>query len=61
MFTGTPDELRRREQQAADYAQQIADILGRIDALEIGTTTPGRISGPGFTICGGHGRWTVQH
>jgi hypothetical protein len=60
MFTGKPEDLRRREQQAAEYAAQIADLLARIDQLGIGTVTPSRISGPGFTIRGGNGRWTVQ-
>ncbi|MGW2113764.1 hypothetical protein [Streptomyces zhihengii] len=60
MFTGDPAQLRQLEQQAIQYARQIADLLTRIDQLGIGTTIPGQIRGPGFVIRGGNGRWNVQ-
>ncbi|MGW9245765.1 hypothetical protein [Streptomyces badius] len=64
MFTGTPAELRRREQQAAEYAAQVADLLNAIDKLGIGVVTPtsNRVNGPNFTIRPMNGFWAVdQH
>lgn len=60
MFTGTPEELHRREQKAAEYAAEVAELLTKIDQLQIGPITPHRISGPTFTIRPFNGRWTVQ-
>jgi hypothetical protein len=61
VFTGTPAELRRREQKAGEYAAQIADLLNKIDDLQIGVIIPNRIAGPAFTIRPANGRWAVQH
>ncbi|MFH8867139.1 hypothetical protein [Streptomyces griseus] len=63
MFTGTPAELRRREQQAAEYAAQVADLLNAIHQLGIGVviSTSNRVAGPGFTIRPVNGRWAVDH
>ncbi|MEV7595594.1 hypothetical protein AB0O42_35550 [Streptomyces sp. NPDC089922] len=52
MYTGRPEDQRRKEQQAAALAAEIAQLMTRIDALGIGQCLPGagRIAGPGFDI-----------
>ncbi|MBC2869825.1 hypothetical protein [Streptomyces mexicanus] len=36
MFNGTPEELRQRQAQARELAEQAAAILDQIDALGMG-------------------------
>ncbi|MEV7282904.1 hypothetical protein [Streptomyces sp. NPDC093111] len=62
MFTGRPEDLRRKEQQAAQHAAVIADMLTRIEALGIGPVLPaqGRITGAGFEIRRTERGWTVR-
>ncbi|MGO4636379.1 hypothetical protein AB4225_36585 [Streptomyces sp. 2RAF24] len=62
MYTGRPEDLRRKEQQAAQHATVIAEMLDRIEALGIGPVLPaqGRISGTGFEIRRVGGTWTVR-
>lgn len=59
MFTGTPDELKRRETQAENIAGRIAMLLDDLDKLGIGNCG-GQIHIPGGTIRQQPGRgWTV--
>lgn len=63
MFTGTPEELRKLERKSGNYADQIHELLRRIEDLGLGqvVAAQGRIEGPGFTIRRGlNGRWSVQ-
>ncbi|WP_371637722.1 hypothetical protein OG988_40650 [Streptomyces zaomyceticus] len=52
MYTGRPEDLARKEQQAAALAAGIAALMTRIDSLGVGQCLPaqGRIAGPGFDI-----------
>ncbi|MFJ3787005.1 hypothetical protein [Streptomyces sp. NPDC090093] len=52
MYTGRPEDLARKEAQAAEMAAEIAELMTRIDALGLGQCLPaaGRIAGPGFDI-----------
>ncbi|WP_432089686.1 hypothetical protein [Streptomyces sp. bgisy095] len=52
MYTGRPEDIARKEAQAAALASEIAELMTRIDALGIGPVLPaqGRIAGPGFDI-----------
>lgn len=52
MFAGSPAELRRMEQEAAVIAEQITELLNRLEALVPGSVTAhnGRITGPAVTI-----------
>ncbi|MER6778453.1 MULTISPECIES: hypothetical protein [unclassified Streptomyces] len=59
MFTGTPDELKRRESQARNIAGRIAMLLDDLDALGLGTTA-GQLHTPGGIIRQQPGRgWVV--
>jgi hypothetical protein len=60
MYTGSPEELRRKEREASTYADRIAELLTSIEALGIGTISAsnGRIEGPAFTIRRAGSRWT---
>ncbi|MGW8768378.1 hypothetical protein ACWGN5_38535 [Streptomyces sp. NPDC055815] len=62
MYTGRPEDLRRKEQQATAIAAEIADLLTRIDSLGIGQCLPaqGRIAGPCFDIRRTERGWTVR-
>ncbi|KOU30196.1 hypothetical protein ADK53_28680 [Streptomyces sp. WM6373] len=61
MFTGTPDELHRREQQAGNIAGRIAMLLDDLDALGIGASG-GQIHTPGGIIRLQPGRgWIVTN
>ncbi|MEU3665773.1 hypothetical protein [Streptomyces virginiae] len=63
MFTGTPDELRRREQQAGNIAGRIVMLLDDLDRLDIGIgPSGGQIHTPGGVIRLQPGRgWTVTN
>ncbi|MFG3042933.1 hypothetical protein ACGFYZ_39140 [Streptomyces sp. NPDC048330] len=59
MFTGTADELRAREAQARELAEQAAALLDQIDALGLGAAG-GQLHTPGGIIRNQPGRgWTV--
>ncbi|MGX1226875.1 hypothetical protein [Streptomyces ambofaciens] len=62
MYRGDAQSLRRKEQEAAALAAEVASLLNRIDALGVGLTTPtgGRLAGPGFEIRRTGDRWTVR-
>lgn len=62
MYTGTPEELRRKENEAAHLAVQIAALLTEVEALGVSQVMPrqGAISGPGFTIRRIGNRWSVH-
>lgn len=61
MFTGNADELRRMERDAAVTADQIAELLNRLEAIAPGSVTAhnGRISGPAVTIRRTRDRWSL--
>ncbi|MFI8515357.1 hypothetical protein ACIGHB_29935 [Streptomyces sp. NPDC085460] len=62
MYTGRPEELRRKEQQAAALAAQVGLLLTQIEALNIGPVLPaaGRIAGPGFDLRRTATGWTTH-
>ncbi|MEV4046688.1 hypothetical protein [Streptomyces sp. NPDC049744] len=62
MYRGDAQSLRRKEQQAAALAAEVAALLNQIEALGVGQATPtgGRIAGPGFEIRRTDARWTVR-
>jgi hypothetical protein len=62
MYSGRPQDLARKEQQAAALAAEIAALMTRIDSLGIGPCLPaqGRIAGPGFDIRRTERGWTVR-
>lgn len=62
MFTGTPEELRRLENQAAELGGQIADLLNKLEALKAGCPQigMGRISGPGFVVHRRGNGWSLD-
>ncbi|MFF0561514.1 hypothetical protein [Streptomyces sp. NPDC004266] len=62
MYAGRPEDLRRKEQQAAALAAEIAALMNRIDSLGIGQCLPaqGRIAGPSFDIRRTERGWTVR-
>jgi hypothetical protein len=60
VFTGTPEELRRKEGEAAVLARQIAELLTTVERLGIGIAN-GHISGPAFSIRRGGNGWTVSN
>lgn len=61
MFTGSPAELRRMERDAAAIAEQITELLNRLENLAPGSVTAhnGRISGPAVTIRRIRDRWSL--
>ncbi|MFD3535977.1 hypothetical protein [Streptomyces sp. NPDC058664] len=62
MYTGRPEDLRRKEAQAAALAAEIAELMTRIDSLGLGQCLPaqGRIAGPCFDIRRTERGWTVR-
>ncbi|MET9484786.1 hypothetical protein [Streptomyces sp. NPDC006638] len=62
MHTGTPAELRDKEQRAREIAQRIADLLNQLDAIFPGSTRAhgNRITGLAVTVTRGQGRWTAS-
>ncbi|MFI9080998.1 hypothetical protein ACIGW8_31770 [Streptomyces sioyaensis] len=59
MFTGTAEELRARQEQAHELAEQAAALLDQIDALDLGEGT-GQLRTPGGIIRNRPGQgWTV--
>ncbi|MFE4265371.1 hypothetical protein [Streptomyces sp. NPDC056883] len=58
MFTGTPEQLRQREEKAGQLAEQVAELLNQIDALGIGTGN-GQLHTPGGQIRQSTNGWTV--
>ncbi|MFH9959671.1 hypothetical protein ACH4OX_36460 [Streptomyces roseolus] len=63
MFVGRPEELRRRERQAAALAVEIARLMTQVESLGIGPVMPagGRLSGPGFVLVRtDRDRWSVR-
>lgn len=59
MFTGTPDELKRREAQARTIAGRIAMLLDDLEALGLGSAS-GQLHTPGGVIRQQPGRgWVV--
>ncbi|MEU6680943.1 hypothetical protein [Streptomyces sp. NPDC046925] len=49
MFTGTAEELRARQTQARELAQEAAALLNQIDALGLGACA-GEVTTPGGVI-----------
>lgn len=49
MFTGTPEELRQRQDQARELAEQAAALLDQIDALGL-SEGMGQLHTPGGVI-----------
>ncbi|MEU9110162.1 hypothetical protein AB0D54_38750 [Streptomyces xanthophaeus] len=61
MFAGTVEELRAREAQARELAEQVAALLDRIDALGLGAGG-GQLHTPGGIIRNQPGQgWTVTN
>ncbi|MFJ3176678.1 hypothetical protein ACIPJK_38990 [Streptomyces roseus] len=59
MFTGTAEELRARQAQARELAEQAAALLDQIDALGLGAGG-GQLHTPGGVIRNWPGEgWTV--
>ncbi|MEU8544776.1 hypothetical protein AB0C52_33065 [Streptomyces sp. NPDC048717] len=59
MFTGTAEELRARQAQARELAEQAAALLDQIDALGLGAGA-GQLHTPGGVIRNRSGEgWTV--
>ncbi|WP_411078278.1 hypothetical protein [Streptomyces sp. cmx-10-25] len=52
MYTGRPEDIARKQEQAAALAAEIAELMTRIEGLGIGPVLPAasRIAGPGFDI-----------
>lgn len=59
MFTGTAAELRDRERQAHQLAQQVADLLNKAADLGLGPAM-GNLIIPGADIRNSGGRWSVR-
>ncbi|MGC0317293.1 hypothetical protein [Kitasatospora acidiphila] len=59
MWARTPEELADAERQAVQYAEEIRDLLNRLDALQPGSTS-GQITGLGVEIARHAGSWTVR-
>ena len=62
MFTGSPDELRRKEREAAAVGEQIAELLNHLDAIAPGSVRAhnGRITGLALVIRLIGGRWSLD-
>ena len=62
MFTGSPDELRRKEREAVAIGEQIAELLNRLDAIAPGSVRAhnGRITGLALVIRPISGRWSLE-
>jgi hypothetical protein len=60
MFTGTPEELKRREAQARTIAAGIATLLDDLEALGLGSAA-GQIHTPGGMIRQSGRGWTVTN
>ena len=58
MFTGTADELRERQEQARELAQQAAALLDQIDALGLGACN-GQLHTPAGFLRKQPDGWTV--
>ncbi|MFF5703428.1 hypothetical protein ACFY7H_13105 [Streptomyces sp. NPDC012794] len=58
MFTGTPEELQRREQQAKNIAGRIVMLLDDLEALGLGNVG-GQLHTPGGIIRQTGRGWTV--
>ncbi|MFG2097320.1 hypothetical protein [Streptomyces sp. NPDC048612] len=59
MFVGTAEELRARQEQARELAEQAAALLDKIDALGLGDTS-GQLHTPGGIIRNRPGQgWTT--
>ncbi|MEU9998110.1 hypothetical protein [Streptomyces sp. NPDC050848] len=59
MHTGSPDELRHKEQRAAQIAAQIAELLNHLEQCGPVTANTGRITGCAVTIRRTGTRWTA--
>jgi hypothetical protein len=59
VFTGTPAQLREREQRARNLAQQVASLLNQIGDLGIGPAM-GNLIIPGVDIRSNGGKWGVR-
>jgi hypothetical protein len=61
VFTGSPDELRRKEREAAVIGEQLAELLNKLDAIAPGSVTAhnGRITGLAFTVRQIRDRWSL--
>ena len=59
MFTGTPEQLREREQRARKIAQQVAALLNQIGGLGLGPAM-GNLIIPGADIRNSGGTWSVR-
>ncbi|MFE2850599.1 hypothetical protein ACFXJO_05625 [Streptomyces lavendulae] len=60
MFTGTPEELKRREAQARTIAARIAMLLDDLEALSLGSPS-GQLHTPGGIIRPSGRGWTVTN
>lgn len=59
MFTGTPAQLREREQRARQLAEQVAALLNEVGDLGLGPAM-GNLIIPGADIRNAGGRWSVR-
>jgi len=59
MFTGTPAQLREREQRARRLARQVATLLNEIGGLGLGPAM-GNLIIPGLDIRSAGGTWSVR-
>ncbi|MCX5166374.1 hypothetical protein OOK39_46015 [Streptomyces sp. NBC_00264] len=55
-------ETAEQHQRVLVIAEQLATLLGELDALQPGSVhaTAGRITGPGLEIRNSGGKWTVR-
>ncbi|MFB7398276.1 hypothetical protein [Streptomyces sp. NPDC056191] len=60
MHTGSPDELRRKEQRAQALATEIAALLSQLEQCGPVTAHGGRITGLAVTIRRTNTRWTAE-
>lgn len=60
MFTGTPAELKRREAQARQLAEQVAELLSQFEAIGLGPAS-GQLHTPGGIIRQSGRSWTVTN
>jgi hypothetical protein len=59
MYTGTPEQLREREQRARQLAQQVADLLNQAGDLGLGPAM-GNLIIPGADIRCSGGKWSAR-
>ncbi|MGW0780351.1 hypothetical protein [Streptomyces sp. NPDC002913] len=62
MFTGSAEELRRKEREAAVIGEQITELLNKLEAIRPGSVRAhnGSITGLALVIRRICGRWSVD-